>query len=982
MGFITIIGTALRSFFLDWQPLWWDEGYSVYVATEPLVTMLWLTAHDIHPPLYYALLHGWIQIWQSAAPEVLRLFSVLIGVLSIPLFALLAQAFYPNSQRFVLLSAFLLALSPMHLFYSQEVRMYGLAVALGIASTLCLWKFIVMQVEQRRTAYAYWLGYIIFTCLALHTLYYIAFLFLAHFIWSIWHYRQNLRRLIPIITALTASTVIYLPWLLYTVPLLVEYVVDKVASDQDQPLSIVDYLIRHSIAFTSGHLQSPFLVLRYLTYLGVLITLGLVGLQLRASAKQLSENRSCLQPNPDIALSMFFLIPAIVAFGTNLTFPFAPEGGERLLLFVLPYFLLIAAHAMDQLLIARFAVIAMILLAGIGIYTFYTLPRYTERDYRPIVAQVLQQGARQDTLLTIFPWQVGYWRAYAPFPDPGPSPHLIGQGSLEWHAATQQQVDNALVEGTLWFPEPLSLGTILPEKIENYLWQRSRDGNDETLLLNLEDRWVNPTTRLTGWHHFSSLTDPISLIQIDVDASWALRNGTIHLVDVAITQDVVTSANQVIGIILTWALPTGQPQQGIRVSLRLRDEDGRVWATRDYEPLGKYSVNANRSSYTEEHIGFIIPAGLAPGNYDLVIGLSQTDYEHFVQTESAQEERDRDYPLNNHRHPALSGRLLQGQLQTGETERLITLTNLQVHTPNETLSEARLPVQNPLDSVFHVEGISLLGNSSPVVSGGEIGFTLYFQSEIDQPPERHIFASILNRQGEGVAGWEGWPLSDYPTNAWQDGALIQVPVHFYLPADLASGDYQLITGLLDPVTGIKSRWVALGDLEMTQRPLQEVAPALVYPFLPAAQFGTHVKLLGYEFYTNKQTAVQEPLELRLSWQVQQSLLPSHHIFVHLTISNREGQDTILVQTDGLPQVLTAGGLIDAPTGGWRAGEYLTTVHQLPLPDNVTIDFDHGRLLADTIVPNLMIGLYEPETGIRLPVSIDGQTIGDSVQLPQ
>lgn len=36
---------------LGWQPLWWDEGYSLYFATEPLGRMAALTAHDIHPPV-------------------------------------------------------------------------------------------------------------------------------------------------------------------------------------------------------------------------------------------------------------------------------------------------------------------------------------------------------------------------------------------------------------------------------------------------------------------------------------------------------------------------------------------------------------------------------------------------------------------------------------------------------------------------------------------------------------------------------------------------------------------------------------------------------------------------------------------------------------------------------------------------------------------------------------------------------------------
>ena len=59
---LVVAGALLRALRLTWQPLWWDEGYSVYFATEPLARMVALTAQDIHPPLYYALLHWWIQL--------------------------------------------------------------------------------------------------------------------------------------------------------------------------------------------------------------------------------------------------------------------------------------------------------------------------------------------------------------------------------------------------------------------------------------------------------------------------------------------------------------------------------------------------------------------------------------------------------------------------------------------------------------------------------------------------------------------------------------------------------------------------------------------------------------------------------------------------------------------------------------------------------------------------------------------------------
>ena len=146
-----LLATALRILHLGFQPLWWDEGYSVWFATQNPAQMVSLTAQDIHPPLYYALLHGWAALL-GPGPTALRLFSVAVGVLTIPLLFLIARRML--SGRAALLATLLLTISPLHVYYSQEVRMYGLVALLSVAILAMAWREFEQksrgEEEQRR----------------------------------------------------------------------------------------------------------------------------------------------------------------------------------------------------------------------------------------------------------------------------------------------------------------------------------------------------------------------------------------------------------------------------------------------------------------------------------------------------------------------------------------------------------------------------------------------------------------------------------------------------------------------------------------------------------------------------------------------------------------------------------------------------------------------------------------------------------------
>ncbi len=486
-----LAGLGLRLLRLEWQPLWWDEGYSVYFATESLARMVALTAQDIHPPLYYALLHGWLLAWGRADPWILRLFSVLVGGLGLWTMARLARSLYPHRVRMALWALLLLAVNPMHVFYSQEVRMYGLEMALGVAATWAFWRLVV-QTEARPHAIP-WQAAAVYagvTAALLYTEYYAVLLPVAHGLWALVWARRDLRRLRPVLLSGAAVALLYLPWLLYAVPELIPYVSQKVVLDADRPLGFLEYMARHLVAFSAGHVVPAHPELQTLRWVGLLaLPLALLHALGRGQKPGL---------RPQGMLLTALLVPLLVGFALNRRLPFFPEGGERVLLFALPYLLLLVADGLDRLWQAghrldwSVGVGVWLLAAGVGLWAFFTVPRYADNDYRPLIRQTVQQGSDADTVFAVYPWQIGYWRAYAPVwgrgERHGPWPQLTPNPA--WDDSVAQALDQALSRGKVWFPAHLALGGILEGQVEDYLARRA---------LNVENRWYSPTTRLSAW---------------------------------------------------------------------------------------------------------------------------------------------------------------------------------------------------------------------------------------------------------------------------------------------------------------------------------------------------------------------------------------------------------------------------------------------------------------------------------------------------
>src|SRR5262245_14578312 len=132
---ILALAIFLRFYLLDAQSFWNDEGNSARIAERSLTLITEGAAGDIHPPLYYYLLHFWRGVF-GTSEFALRSLSAVLGVLLVGLTFLIGRKAF--SAGIGLLAAFVAAINPFQIYYSQEARMYILLAVIGAAATFFL----------------------------------------------------------------------------------------------------------------------------------------------------------------------------------------------------------------------------------------------------------------------------------------------------------------------------------------------------------------------------------------------------------------------------------------------------------------------------------------------------------------------------------------------------------------------------------------------------------------------------------------------------------------------------------------------------------------------------------------------------------------------------------------------------------------------------------------------------------------------------
>ena len=206
---ILIFAAMLRFFQLDAQSFWNDEGNSARAAERSLPLITAAAVGDIHPPLYYYALHFWRGVL-GESEFALRSLSATLGVVLVWLIYQLGRQLFDESTAFA--AAFIAALNPFQVYYSQEARMYMLLAVWAAASTY----FLVRCARQDATRSVPYIGYVLTAAAGMYTHYAFPFVLVVHnLVALVWLavQRAGWRKWAMWIALQLAIVVLYLPWL-------------------------------------------------------------------------------------------------------------------------------------------------------------------------------------------------------------------------------------------------------------------------------------------------------------------------------------------------------------------------------------------------------------------------------------------------------------------------------------------------------------------------------------------------------------------------------------------------------------------------------------------------------------------------------------------------------------------------------------------------------------------------------------------------
>ncbi len=381
--------------------------------------------------------------------------------------------------------------------------------------------------------------------------------------------------------------------------------------------------------------------------------------------------------------------------------------------------------------------------------------------------------------------------------------------------------------------------------------------------------------------------------------------------------------NNQLDVLVQWQLV--QPTDGrFTVQIRLLDDDDQLWSQLEMPLLNDvyfYPEHWQQGEPTVFNYSLMLPPGMPSAQYRIELSLFAAD----------------------------SGAQLPVLAADGRFAGVVLpLAELEIAPPPFYEAESLDLASN--SQPLLADRLHFLGHSTvpeTALTAGNISIDLFWQGTAVLPDNLQLqfFADEVPLAR--------LPLSRFDSALWQVGQVIHEKYQVAVPADLAAGAYAL---RLELVAGdgrpLNSAAINLGNINIASPDRLFALPDDIGQAI-MLQFDDLVTLRGYDL-DNLSAVPGEPVHLTLFWQIGRQPGAIVSTFVHLV-----GPDgRVVVQGDQWP-----GGL---PSTTWAANQVIIDEYAIQLPED-----------APPGTYQIALGLYSPDSGLRLPiVAANGQVLPD------
>ena len=206
VGTTIVIALLTRWFHLARECLWFDEGWTWWLVTQPVGSMFRLMSVDTCAPLYFYLLHFWSRLFGEGVFALRSMSALLATIALVPWVVLARRTLVAKGAFFV--AAMLISISFMQTQYAREARPYALMGLVTIGALAC-----VPTLAAKRSWPAM-LGFAAGVVAGMYThntmAFYAASLAMA---WLVWPGERRLKsRAVDLAIVVTISIAAFAPW--------------------------------------------------------------------------------------------------------------------------------------------------------------------------------------------------------------------------------------------------------------------------------------------------------------------------------------------------------------------------------------------------------------------------------------------------------------------------------------------------------------------------------------------------------------------------------------------------------------------------------------------------------------------------------------------------------------------------------------------------------------------------------------------------